>query len=70
MRAYDRLQVPARELGIDSSLGIPVVEVTSPEQDASYGAGSEITIDIRCVAFALVVCTMYGAVTVCMNYLK
>lgn len=41
------VKVPARELGIDASLGVPVVEVTSSASDGSYGVGSEITVDIR-----------------------
>ncbi|CAM9191715.1 unnamed protein product, partial [Laminaria digitata] len=39
------LQVPARELGIDASVALPVVEVSSSELDGSYGVGSEITIN-------------------------
>lgn len=40
-------KVPTRGLGIDASLGLPVVEVTSPRPDGSYGAGSEITVNVR-----------------------
>lgn len=41
------LQVPTRELGIDASVGFPVLEVTSSEPDGSYGVGSEISIYVR-----------------------
>lgn len=40
-------KVPSRKLGIDATLALPVVEVTSFESDGTYGVGSEITIDIR-----------------------
>lgn len=40
-------QVSARELGIDASLGIPVVDVTSSDRDGVYGVGSQILIRVR-----------------------
>lgn len=39
--------MPARELGINASIALPVIEVTSSELDGSYGVGSEITINVR-----------------------
>ncbi|CAM9114790.1 unnamed protein product [Hapterophycus canaliculatus] len=41
------IDVPTRELGIDSTLALPIVEVTSSEGDGIFGVGSQITIDVR-----------------------
>ncbi|CAM9804686.1 unnamed protein product, partial [Scytosiphon promiscuus] len=41
------IDVPARELGIDAALALRIEEVTSPENDGSYGVGSQIIIDVR-----------------------